>query len=80
MENQILLLKLKMACHFYFADNHSQNNLLSTNKNSYSSNALNGNPKNLKKGTCDFVKVMKKYSGMPDWLKQKGILYVHEGS
>ena len=27
----------------------SQNNLLSTNKNSYSSNALNGNPKNLKK-------------------------------
>ena len=28
---------------------NSQNNLLSTNKNSYSSNALNGNPKNLKK-------------------------------
>ena len=38
------------------------------------------NPKNLKKGTCDFVKVMKKYSGMPDWLKQKGILYVQDSN
>ena len=24
---------------------------------------------NLKKGTCDFVKVMKNYDKMPDWLK-----------
>ena len=26
------------------------------------------NHKNLKKGTCDLVKVMKKYSDMPSWL------------
>ena len=37
-------------------------------------------PHNLKKGTCDFVKVMKHYSGMPDWLKQKGILYVQDSN
>ena len=35
---------------------------------------------NLKKGTCDFVKVMKHYDEMPDWLKQKGIMYVQDSN
>ena len=35
---------------------------------------------NLKKGTCDFVKVMKHYDAMPDWLKQKGIMYVQDSN
>jgi len=38
------------------------------------------NPKNFKKGTCDFVKVMKRYEDMPDWLKQKGIMYVQNSN
>ena len=37
-------------------------------------------PQNLKKGTCDFVKVMKKFEQMPKWLKQKGILYVQDSN
>ena len=38
------------------------------------------NPENFKKGTCDFVKVMERYEKMPDWLKQKGILYVQNSN
>ena len=34
----------------------------------------------LKKGTCDFVKVMKTYHNMPDWLKKKGIMYVQNSN
>ena len=35
---------------------------------------------NLKKGSCDFVKVMKKFKDMPSWLKQKGIMYVQDSN
>ena len=35
---------------------------------------------NLKKGSCDFVKVMKKYPDMPEWLKKKGIMYVQDSN
>ena len=38
------------------------------------------NHKNLKKGTCDLVKVMKKYSDMPSWLKKKGIMYIQDSN
>ena len=38
------------------------------------------NPQNFKKNTCDFVKVMKRYEDMPDWLKQKGIMYVQNSN
>jgi hypothetical protein len=38
------------------------------------------NPKNFKKGTCDFVKVMERYEKFPEWLKQKGILYVQNSN
>ena len=37
-------------------------------------------PQNFKKDTCDFVKVMKKFDEMPDWLKQKGIMYVQDSN
>ena len=37
-------------------------------------------PQNFKKGTCDFVKVMKRYEEMPDWLKKKGIMYVQNSN
>ena len=33
---------------------------------------------NLKHGTCDFVKVMKTYHNMPNWLKEKGIMYIQD--
>ena len=35
---------------------------------------------NLKKGTCDLVKVMKKFDNMPNWLKTKGIMYVQDSN
>ena len=35
---------------------------------------------NLKKGTCDLVKVMAKYNDMPSWLKQKGIMYIQDSN
>ena len=38
------------------------------------------NPQNFKKDTCDFVKVMERYEKMPDWLKQKGIMYVQNSN
>ena len=38
------------------------------------------NYKNLKKGTCDLVKVMKKYPDMPSWLKKKGIMYIQDSN
>ena len=34
----------------------------------------------MKKGTCDFVKVMKKFKELPNWLKQKGIIYVQNSN
>ena len=37
-------------------------------------------PENLKKGTCDLVKVMKKYKELPAWLQQKGVLYVQNSN
>ena len=38
------------------------------------------NPKNFKKNTCDFVKVMQRYEDMADWLKIKGIMYVQNSN
>ena len=38
------------------------------------------NPKNFKKNTCDFVKVMQRFEDMPEWLKQKGIMYVQNSN
>ena len=38
------------------------------------------NTHNFKKGTCDFVKVMKRYEDMPSWLHQKGIMYVQNSN
>lgn len=35
---------------------------------------------NLKKGTCDIVKVMQKYKDMKPWLQQKGIVYIHDSN
>ena len=35
---------------------------------------------NLKKGACDFVKVMKTYHNMPNWLKEKGIIYIQDSN
>ena len=35
---------------------------------------------NFKKGTCDFVKVMKLFDAMPNWLKQKGVMYVQNSN
>ena len=35
---------------------------------------------NLKKGTCDLVKVMKKFEDMPAWLKKKGIMYIQDSN
>lgn len=34
----------------------------------------------LKKGSCDLVKVMKKYKELPEWLQQKGIVYVQNSN
>jgi len=38
------------------------------------------NKKNLKKGSCDLIKVMKKYKELPIWLRQKGIIYVQDSN
>jgi len=38
------------------------------------------NRKNLKKGSCDLIKVMKKYKELPIWLRQKGIIYVQNSN
>ena len=38
------------------------------------------NYQNLKKGTCDLVKVMKSYSDMPSWLKKAGIMYIQDSN
>lgn len=35
---------------------------------------------NLKKGTCDLVKVMKTFEKMPTWLKKKGTMYVQDSN
>ena len=35
---------------------------------------------NLKKGTCDLVKVMKTYKDMPAWLQKKGIMYIQDSN
>ena len=37
-------------------------------------------PERLKKGSCDLVKVMKKYKELPKWLQQKGIIYVQNSN
>ena len=37
-------------------------------------------PERLKKGSCDLVKVMKKYKELPAWLQQKGVLYVQNSN
>ena len=38
------------------------------------------NPQNFKKNTYDFVKVIKRYEDMPDWLKEKGIMYIQNSN
>ena len=35
---------------------------------------------NLKKGTCDLVKVMKSFKEMPAWLQKKGIMYIQDSN
>ena len=35
---------------------------------------------NLKKGTCDLVKVMKTFKDMPAWLQKKGIMYIQDSN
>ena len=35
---------------------------------------------NLKAGTCDLVKVMKKYHDLPSWLQKKGIMYIQDSN
>ena len=35
---------------------------------------------NLKKGTCDLVKVMKTFNDMPAWLQKKGIMYIQDSN
>ena len=37
-------------------------------------------PERLKKGSCDLVKVMKKYKELPPWLQQKGIAYIQNSN
>ena len=37
-------------------------------------------PEHLKKGSCDLVKVMKKYKDLPAWLQQKGIAYIQNSN
>ena len=37
-------------------------------------------PEHLKKGSCDFVKVMKRYKELPIYLRQKGIVYVQNSN
>ena len=37
-------------------------------------------PEHLKKGSCDFVKVMKKYKELPIYLRVKGIVYVQNSN
>ena len=38
------------------------------------------NSHNLKKGSCDLIKVMKKYKELPIWLRQKGVIYVQNSN
>ena len=35
---------------------------------------------NLKKGSCDLIKVMKLYKELPVWLRQKGVIYVQNSN
>ena len=35
---------------------------------------------NLKKGSCDLIKVMKVYKELPIWLRQKGVIYVQDSN
>ena len=38
------------------------------------------NAQNLKKGSCDLIKVMKKYKELPIWLRQKGVIYLQDSN
>ena len=38
------------------------------------------NSHHLKKGSCDLIKVMKKYKELPIWLRQKGVIYVQNSN
>jgi hypothetical protein len=38
------------------------------------------NSHHLKKGSCDLIKVMKKYKELPIWLRPKGVIYVQNSN
>ena len=38
------------------------------------------NAHNLKKGSCDLIKVMKIYKELPIWLRQKGVIYLQDSN
>ena len=79
-----LLDKDKIICHTPACGIHNNNEGL---RKHYDSSDLKKSlsltmthAERLKKGTCDLVKVMKKFNEMPNWLQQKGIIYVQNSN